>query len=530
MRNSIRFKMTSILILIVGWVIVFTWFLNNTFSEKYYVSSEKASIVKTFDKVKNILKNEENQDTIDEEMEQISNKTNIKMMIAQSSNYYYSQNVIFSNLIDGSKTYEEILGYLDQIRSQVILGNDKGNFKSNSGRSIFPWENSAENNMSTLINKGYFVTQLKDQASGQNGIYLFGFTDNDYLIAMRVSIEGIKASADISSRFMAYIGMIGIILGSLVIFIFSSNFTRPIKNMAAVANRMANLDFDAKVTVTQDDELGELGYSMNQLSEKLESTIADLKAANLELKKDIEKKEKIDDMRKEFLSHVSHELKTPIALIQGYAEGLKENITDDEESKDFYCEVIMDEASKMNVLVKKLLDLNQIEFGTETLSIEHFDIVSTIGNILSNAEILFRQKEAVLKFDDSRPVYVWGDVYLIEEAFSNYMSNALNHLDGDRIVEVKVTQEMGKARISVFNTGARIPEEDIDQIWVKFYKVDKARTREYGGSGVGLSIVKATMERLGQKYGVLNREDGVEFWFTLDASNEVPEIEGIRKN
>lgn len=127
MRNSIRFKMTSILILIVGWVIVFTWFLNNTFSEKYYVSSEKESIVETFNKVKNILKNEENQDTIDEEMEQISNKTNIKMMIAQSSNYYYSQNVIFSNLIDGSKTYEEILGYLDQIRSQVILGN-KGNY------------------------------------------------------------------------------------------------------------------------------------------------------------------------------------------------------------------------------------------------------------------------------------------------------------------------------------------------------------------------------------------------------------------
>ena len=320
MRNSIRFKMTSILILIVGWVIVFTWFLNNTFSEKYYVSSEKESIVETFNKVKNILKNEEDQDTIDEEMEQISNKTNIKMMIAQSSNYYYSQNVIFSNLIDGSKTYEEILGYLDQIRSQVILGNKGNYFWGDNKKHILPWERAEENNFSTLINKGYFVTQLKDQASGQNGIYLFGFTDNDYLIAMRVSIEGIRASADISSRFMIYIGMIGIILGSLIIFIFASSFTKPIKNMASVANRMANLDFDAKVEVTQDDELGELGNSMNQLSEKLESTIADLKSANLELKKDIEKKEKIDDMRKEFLSHVSHELKTPIALIQGYAE------------------------------------------------------------------------------------------------------------------------------------------------------------------------------------------------------------------
>lgn len=158
---------------------------------------------------------------------------------------------------------------------------------------ILPWERAEENNFSTLINKGYFVTQLKDQASGQNGIYLFGFTDNDYLIAMRVSIEGIRASADISSRFMIYIGMIGIILGSLIIFIFASSFTKPIKNMASVANRMANLDFEAKVEVTQDDELGELGNSMNQLSEKLESTIADLKSANLELKKVLRKKKRL---------------------------------------------------------------------------------------------------------------------------------------------------------------------------------------------------------------------------------------------
>ena len=184
----------------------------------------------------------------------------------------------------------------------------------------------------------------------------------------------------------------------------------------------------------------------------------------------------------------------------------------------------MDEASKMNVLVKKLLDLNQIEFGTETLTMEHFDIVSTIDNILSNAEILFRQKEATLWFNAKNEIYVWGDVYLVEEAFTNYMSNALNHVDGDKIIEVKVEKTGKVVRISVFNTGARIPKEDIEQIWVKFYKVDKARTREYGGSGVGLSIVKATMERLGQQYGVENRENGVEFWFTLDASNEVPEL------
>ena len=517
MRNSIRFKMTSILILIVGWVIVFTWLLNHTFSEKYYVSSEKESIVETFNKVKNILKNEEDQDTIDEEMEQISNKTNIKMMIAQSSNYYYSQNVIFSNLIDGSKTYEEILGYLDQIRSQVILGNKGNYFWEDDKRHVLPWERTEENNFSTLINKGYFVTQLKDQASGQNGIYLFGFTDNDYLIAMRVSIEGIRASADISSRFMIYIGMIGIILGSLIIFIFASSFTKPIKNMASVANRMANLDFDAKVEVTQDDELGELGYSMNQLSEKLESTIADLKSANLELKKDIEKKEKIDDMRKEFLSHVSHELKTPIALIQGYAEGLKENITDDEESKDFYCEVIADEAKKMNAMVKKLLTLNQIEFGNNQLSMQRFDVCQMIQNKINSSQILFKKKNNKVLFEEQGPVYAWADELMIEEVFSNYLSNALNHVYENGTIRIWFERMDSNLRIHVYNDGKCIPEEELNKLWIKFYKVDKARTREYGGNGIGLSIVAATMKAHGKDFGVANKENGVDFYFDLDA-------------
>ena len=127
---SIRFKLTSILILIVGFVIVFTWFLNHAFADKYYISSEKDNIVKTFQDVKKVLHDTSAQETINEEMEQISNSTNIKMMIAQSSDFYFTQVVIFSNMADGSKTYEEILGYLDQIRSQVILGREEESLTS----------------------------------------------------------------------------------------------------------------------------------------------------------------------------------------------------------------------------------------------------------------------------------------------------------------------------------------------------------------------------------------------------------------
>ena len=220
-------------------------------------------------------------------------------------------------------------------------------------------------------------------------------------------------------------------------------------------------------------------------------------------------------MRKEFLSNVSHELKTPIALIQGYAEGLAECINDDAESRDFYCEVIMDEASKMNTMVQKLLTLNQLEFGNDKIVMERFDLAMLLKNKIQSIAILAQQKEAQISYSGKDSVYAWGDEFKIEEVITNYLSNALNHVSGAKKIEVRVEQDTEQVRVSVFNTGEQIPEADIGQIWDKFYKVDKARTREYGGSGVGLSIVKAIMESLNQKYGVENRPDGVEFWFTL---------------
>ncbi|MCI5503587.1 MAG: HAMP domain-containing histidine kinase [Eubacterium sp.] len=523
-NNSIRFKLTSIMILIVGFVIYFTWFLNLAFSEQYYVASEKANIVNTFHKVKKILSKDQPEEDVIESLEQLSNSTNIKMMIAQSSDYYFTQNVIFTNLIDGSKTYEEILGYLDQIRTQIILGEENGAFYGYSnGYHFFSWNHSYDDDLNTLIKKGYFVTQLKDQTSGQRGIYLFGFTDDNYLMAMRVSIEGIKASTEISSRFLAYMGMAGIFLGSIIVFMVSTRFTKPIKEMAMVANQMTQLDFDAKIHLDSGDELEELGNSMNQMSETLEKTIADLKAANLELQKDIEKKEQIDEMRKEFLSHVSHELKTPIALIQGYAEGLRENIIEDEESKDFYCEVISDEAQKMNVMVKKLLTLNQIEFGNNQLDMQRFDICQLIQNKIQASQILFVKKNNQVIFDEKGPVYVWADEFMIEEVFSNYLSNALNHVFENGTIRIWFERKGKDLRIHVYNDGNQIPEKDLEKLWIKFYKVDKARTREYGGSGIGLSIVAATMNAHGKQFGVANQDNGVDFYFDLDAASQETE-------
>ena len=170
----------------------------------------------------------------------------------------------------------------------------------------------------------------------------------------------------------------------------------------------------------------------------------------------------------------------------------------------------------MNYMVKKLLTLNQIEFGNGQVEFERFDITALLRSVLNATNIMFRQKEVTLDFPEYDPVYVWGDEYRIEEVITNYISNALNHVEQAGRISVRLKLLEGRVRVSVFNTGQPIPEEDIDLIWEKFYKVDKARTREYGGNGIGLSIVKAIMNSINQACGVKNWENGVEFWFELD--------------
>lgn len=345
---------------------------------------------------------------------------------------------------------------------------------------------------------------------------MWGMLDNNNVFLIRLPMAGISDSIQISNMFYLYTGMIVVAISILAIWFLSQRLIKPLEELTDISIRMSNLDFNAKYESGGEDEIGVLGQNFNKMSKELEQTISELKTANNELQKDIEKKERIDDMRKEFLSNVSHELKTPIALIQGYAEGLKECINDEAESRDFYCEVIIDEAAKMNNMVKKLLTLNQLEFGNDQISMECFDLTELVRGVVNSAQLLADQKDAQILFVQDTSVYVWGDEFKIEEVVTNYVSNAINHIDGERKIEIKMQRREGHIRLSVFNTGKPIPEEDIDKIWIKFYKVDKARTREYGGSGIGLSIVKAIMESMNQKFGVKNYENGVEFWFELE--------------
>ena len=362
----------------------------------------------------------------------------------------------------------------------------------------------------------YTIQKTKDISINTSYLEMWGQLDNGKWFLIRTPIESIENAVNLSNYFYLCIGALVTSIAVISIIMLSKRITNPIVQLSGLSKRMAELDFDARYTGHAGNEIDQLGENFNKMSDTLEETISELKTANVELQKDVELKNQIDEVRKEFLNNVSHELKTPIALISGYAEGLKENVAEDAESRDFYCDVIIDEANKMNTMVKKLLTLNQLEFGNDQTVMERFDLTALINGVLSGMRLLIEEKGAAVSFNVSEPVYVWGDEFKIEEVVTNYMSNALNHLDYDRQIDVRIRTENGIVTTSVFNTGDPIPEEDIDKIWDKFYKVDKARTREYGGSGIGLSIVKAIMDAHQQTCGVKNYANGVAFYFTLE--------------
>lgn len=490
MRHSITRKITAIMISIVAGTVLLCWFINTTLLESYYIENKQKTLLNTFDMVyEESKKGRTDGEEFLIKLETKCSNSGISLMIIKSD-----RTIIQSN-----------------------VGNDE-HFLFQFLELIFRTD---DNNSRVLKNtEEYTIAKTKDSRLQTDYLMLSGTLQNGNMILMRTAVESIKESVDIANRFLAYVGVTMVILCAVIIYVVTKKITNPILQLADISRRMTNLDFDAKFHGKGENEINLLGNHMNQLSETLEKTISELKSANNELKTDLEKKTEIDEMRKEFISNVSHELKTPIALIQGYAEGLQECINDDEASRDFYCEVIMDEADKMNSLVKSLLTLNQLESGSEQIVFERFNLLEVIQGVANATAILREQDGISLAIHAQGPVYVWADEFKTEQVLTNYISNAIHYAAGEKQIEVSVIPKEDTVRVEVFNTGTPIPQEEIAHIWDKFYKVDKARTREYGGSGIGLSIVKAIMDSFHQECGVANEENGVKFWFELDSRVE----------
>lgn len=376
--------------------------------------------------------------------------------------------------------------------------------------------------------KNYSIVYNKENVelkkiNNQNSPYLLLISklNNGYTLYIRIPIMPIQQSVNISNQTLLLIGVMMVIVSACVSSFVAKKFTEPIVQMNRITKKMAHLDFSEKYRINDDnDEINKLGKNINQMSDTLERTITQLRMNNNELEKDIEEKSKIDEMRKQFISDVSHELKTPISLIQGYAEGLIENVNSDEESRKFYANVILDESNKMDEMVKQLLELMKLEYQDRQFDNKEFDLRELIKEIIKRQTMILEENKITVEFDDKDEVVVLADQKYIEQVVVNYFTNAIKHCTEKNnekkiIIRTEETKE-NKIRLFVYNTGEKISKDNLTKIWNRFYKVDMSRDREKGGTGIGLAIVKAIMNNYNNKYGVKNYDNGVEFYCDIN--------------
>ena len=489
--KSIRIKLFVSVCVVVILTILFLIIINNIALEAFYVYSKKDVVKNVYEEINDKYNQNYSNEEIEEFIKHRASTNNIDILIKDNE----AGEVISSD----SEEVESMRRIKDAVK---IDGNE------NWSKSLYSTKDAV-------------VKLAKDTLNNRNYIVLIAKLDNGNDLCIRTPVSAIKESLRISNNVLIVVGSISVIVSAIIVSVVSKRFSSPILEISNIAKKMSNLDFSQKyIPSDSDDELDELGNSINLMSDKLEETINELRKNNDELERDIKEKSKIDEMRTQFISDVSHELKTPIALIQGCAEGLVENVNSDDESRKFYAEVILDEADKMDKLVKQLLELMKLEYGKRELNNTNFDIVDLIKEVLRKCEVMIREQGIETELKCNEKVMVNADDFYIEQVITNYVTNAIKYsqeINGKRKIEVSVQDTPNdKVRICVYNTGKNFSEDEMKKIWGRFYKLDSSRNRESGGTGIGLSLVKAVMNNYNNDYGVTNKEFGVEFYFELN--------------
>ncbi|SHI91244.1 HAMP domain-containing protein [Clostridium cavendishii DSM 21758] len=336
---------------------------------------------------------------------------------------------------------------------------------------------------------------------------------NDKIFIIR-SLQPVNDAASTIKEFYIYSYGFAILFIILLSFIFSKMITKPLLTINKTATKMSKLDFESKCHVNTRDEFENVAESLNFLSENLDNALTSLKEANIKLANDIDKERRLEAMRKEFIAAISHELKTPITLIDGYAVGLKDEIFEDED-KDFYLDVIIDESRKMASLVSEMLELSHLESGNFKLQKKEFNIGDFIQDLVKKYTGPLNEKELTLKSYILDKI-IYADINKIDQVITNFITNAIKNANRNGQINVLMQEVQDGLRISVENTGSHINEEELKLIWERFYKIDKSRNRKLGGTGLGLSITKNILEHHNFPYGVRNTDVGVEFYFMVN--------------
>lgn len=487
MNKKIVFKLILVINLIILIFMLLLSFLNGMFLEKYYIYKNKNTVIEIGKNLAAI------KDDVALQNKKIAFYESSKGVLVAVIKKDFSKFERFIFLPGSDKTYNQ------DMMKKVMLGQMQA--------EITKVEKEIKKN-------GYAYNLRKDPAFPAKMMIVVADSGENYIVILKPTAV-IGDNVNIASEFFIFASLATLLISIIFSIVFSRKFVKPIVELNLMAKDLAKLNFSKRHKITTNDEIGELGETINYLAQELDTAITDLKGANEKLVKEVEEERRIDKMRREFISSVSHELRTPVSIVQAYAEGLKFSVNVEQE-KDYYCDVILDEANKMGKLIQELLDLARIESGGAKFEMVEFNLSERLEFICSKYSNIFTENALVIKKKIDKNITITADIYRVEQVISNYINNAVNHVDINKEIVITLNKESSTTKLSIFNSGKHIPEESLARIWDSFYKVDEARTREYGGIGLGLAIAKAILEKHGFSYGVRNIDNGVEFWFEVN--------------
>ena len=353
-------------------------------------------------------------------------------------------------------------------------------------------------------------TSLRARLQQSTILYLCG-RDRGLLYCLYLPVESTNAAINLAVRYATAVSLVAWLISLFLLYWLSRLITRPHRKIAATAAKIAKLDFSRRCPPALTAELNELSQSINAMSDSLEENVNALRDANAQLQTELAERTRQQQITSDLIANLSHDLKTPIAIISGYAEGLQEGVARTPEKQQSYYEMILRESEHMQDIVSRILSLGRMESGETPIVLEDFD---------ESFQLELERGKLDLALAAPKPCMVRSDYTCTRQSLQNYIQNAVYHINEGNRIRVFVEDGKERVRVRVTNSSAPIPEDEARKLWDKLYRRDVSRQRHNGEMGLGLSIVKGNMERLGNAYGFENDPffPGVSFWLELPKS------------
>jgi len=361
-----------------------------------------------------------------------------------------------------------------------------------------------EDNIKKIIEAETYY-QIYTQPKLKTDILIGTLNKNNKTISIALSLSNMKDTIDLFNQFYFLVFLILIIILSLIIITYSNITANKIRKISNITKKISELNFSEKIIFKSNDEFNSLALNITSLSLKLETTIKKLKS-------DLKLYEEINNKQKLYISNISHELKTPITILNGYAYGLKEK-GKDEKKREKYTNIIIEETEKLKNLINTFFNYLSITYTTE--NIEKIYIKAFIKKIIEKYSLDIEQKKINLSLLIDEDQTIFFDKRMLEQIIDNFFSNAINFVNYKGKIILSAYKNKEKIRFFIYNDGNNIPEDFFEQIWEPFFRLENSRNRKYGGTGLGLSIISEIFKKYNLEYKIKNNISGISFIFFI---------------